>query len=150
MPRMDTPTSGFHNAPLEASEHSRGVALVLGVVLGVFGAHRFYVGRPRSGALMALTLGGCGIWYLYDLIVIGAGEMRDARGRVVSEWQPAHTFRAASQEELLAEVDALRAEVAELGERVAFTERLLSSPRPSGEPPIADGETRRSPATPPP
>jgi hypothetical protein len=136
MTGMDTPTPlpPYRDAFLESSEHSRGVALALGVVLGVFGGHRFYVGRPRSGALMALTLGGCGLWYLYDLIVIGAGEFRDGKGHVVTEWKPGHAYQDLGRAELLGEMDSLRAEVAELSERVAFTERLLSAPRPTEEP----------------
>ena len=50
----------------DSSDKSRGVALALAVFLGVFGAHRFYVGKVNSGILMACTLGGLGIWYLYD------------------------------------------------------------------------------------
>ena len=38
-----------------ASEKSRGVATALAAILGPFGAHRFYLGRPQSGALMLLT-----------------------------------------------------------------------------------------------
>src|SRR5207247_2027760 len=49
------------------SERSRGVALALSVLGGVFGLHRFYVGRNRSGVWMCVTLGGLGIWYLYDV-----------------------------------------------------------------------------------
>ena len=44
----------------DSSDKSRGVALALAVFLGVFGAHRFYVGKVNSGILMACTLGGLG------------------------------------------------------------------------------------------
>lgn len=37
------------------------VTLLLGIFLGVFGAHRFYVGKIGTGILMILTLGGLGI-----------------------------------------------------------------------------------------
>jgi len=39
----------------------------------VFGLHRFYTGRVQSGIWMALTFGGLGIWYLYDLILVATG-----------------------------------------------------------------------------
>jgi TM2 domain-containing membrane protein YozV len=36
----------------------------------LFGAHRFYLGRPLSGLLQVFTLGGLGIWWLIDLFSI--------------------------------------------------------------------------------
>jgi TM2 domain len=126
-----TGPSGAHPGP---SPRSRGVALALAALLGPFGAHRFYVGKPRSGALMCATLGGLGIWYLYDLILVSAGSFRDAEGRLVSRWDPEYVAAAAPLDALLEEVDALRAEVAELSERVDFAERLLAQPRPPTEP----------------
>lgn len=75
---MTTPveTSGI-------SDRIRGVALPVAVLLGVFGAHRFYVGKTGTGLLMLGTLGGMGLWWLYDLILIVAGEFRDAEARRV-------------------------------------------------------------------
>ena len=101
----------------------------MAALLGPFGAHRFYVGRMRSGILMCATLGGAGIWYLYDLILVAAGSFRDAEGRLVSRWDPEYAFAEGTTEALLDQVDALRAEVAELSERVEFAERLLARPR---------------------
>ena len=120
LPPADRPVSGA------TSDKSRGVALALAAILGPFGAHRFYVGRPRSGAVMLLTLGGLGVWYLYDLIVVGAGEFEDAAGRRLTRWDPAEP--PADSGPLLDEVEALRAEVAELAERLDFAERLLARP----------------------
>jgi hypothetical protein len=114
--------------PHDPSEKSRGVATALAALLGPFGAHRFYAGRYRSGALMCLTLGGLGVWYLYDLIVVVAGDFRDADGRRLSRWDPA-VADTESAEALAQEVDVLRAEVAELAERLDFAERLLAQPR---------------------
>jgi len=114
-------------ATLETSERSRAVAVVLAAILGPFGAHRFYTGRAKSGVLMAVTLGGAGIWYLYDLIVVAAGDFRDAQGRVVSRWEVDQGTRFSSSADLQDEVDALRMEVAELAERLDFTERLVAA-----------------------
>lgn len=116
-------------APPDPSEKSRGVATALAALLGPFGAHRFYVGKTGSGALMAVTLGGLGVWWLYDLIVVAAGDFRDADGRRVSRWDPEFGGGGQGTEALAQEVDALRAEVAELAERLDFTERLLAQPR---------------------
>jgi TM2 domain-containing membrane protein YozV len=44
----------------------------------VFGAHRFYVGKTGTGLAMLCTLGGAGLWYLYDLIVV-AGLLAQPR-----------------------------------------------------------------------
>ena len=119
--------------PLDPSERSRGIATALAAILGPFGAHRFYVGKPRSGVLMAVTVGGLGIWWLYDLIVVAAGDFRDAEGRRVSRWDP-EVASSQSTEALAQEVDVLRAEVAELAERLDFAERLLAQPRDTSSP----------------
>ena len=37
---------------------------------GVLGVHRFYVGKIGTGVLMLITLGGLGIWFLVDLILV--------------------------------------------------------------------------------
>jgi hypothetical protein len=114
--------------PLDPSDKSRGVATALAALLGPFGVHRFYVGKTGSGALMAATLGGLGIWWLYDLIVVAAGDFRDAQGRRVSRWDP-EVGDVHSTEALVHEIDALREEVAELAERLDFAERLLAATR---------------------
>lgn len=112
------------------SDKSRTVALLLSFFLGVFGGHRFYAGRPETGALMLITLGGLGLWWLYDLILVAAGGFRDGDGRLITRWDPeseAHAFDTVPAE-VLEELDALRREVGELAERVDFTERLLAQP----------------------
>jgi hypothetical protein len=120
----------MHDDPafLDPSDKSRGVATALASLLGAFGAHRFYVGKNGSGALMVVTLGGLGVWWLYDLIVVAAGDFRVAEGRRVTRWDPGAGDPRCT--ELLAqEVDALRLEVADLTERLDFAERLLAQPR---------------------
>lgn len=119
------------------SEKSRAVALALCIPLGVFGAHRFYVGKIGTGLLMLCTFGGLGLWYLYDLITIASGEFRDGDGRRVALWDPEDAAALAHgvPQELLDELEALRHEVTELGERVDFTERLLADPSRKPAPP---------------
>ncbi|HET9465028.1 MAG TPA: TM2 domain-containing protein [Gemmatimonadales bacterium] len=124
------------------SEKSRGVALALAALLGPFGAHRFYVGKTGTGVLMLCTVGGLGLWYLYDLIVVAGGSFRDADGRLVSRWDPEQTARPdALPAEVLEELSALRSEVAELAERIDFAERLLASPRPAPDQPRSTSRT---------
>jgi hypothetical protein len=111
------------------SNKSRGVATAMASLLGVFGAHRFYVGKTGTAVLMLCSVGGLGIWYLYDLILVASGSFRDAEGRLVSRWDPEITQSEAISAEVLEELSALRSEVAELAERLDFAERLLADPR---------------------
>jgi len=70
----------------QASPKSRLAAALLCLLLGVFGAHRFYVGKHGTALLMLFTLGGLGIWSTVDLIFIAIGSFRDAEGREVRNW----------------------------------------------------------------
>jgi len=118
------------------SPKSRGVALALAAVLGPFGAHRFYVGKTGTAALMLCTIGGLGLWYLYDLILVAGGSFRDVDGRLVSRWDPEETSKGEIlSAEVLEELSFLRSEVAELSERLDFAERLLAQPRPAEDQP---------------
>jgi hypothetical protein len=118
-----------HGTLKMASDKSRGVALALALVLGVFGAHRFYAGKTGTGLLQLCTLGGLGIWYLYDVIIVAAGSFTDSEGRRISRWDPEEREHGELSEQVMEELYALRSEVAELAERVDFTERLLAQPR---------------------
>jgi TM2 domain-containing membrane protein YozV len=69
-----------------ASPKSRLAAAILAWFLGVFGVHRFYVGKVGTGILMILTLGGLGIWVIIDFILILIGSFKDKQDRVLSNW----------------------------------------------------------------
>ena len=62
------------------SEKNWLVALLLCLVLGAVGMHRFYVGKTATGILMILTFGGFGIWVLVDLILIATNSFTDVNG----------------------------------------------------------------------
>lgn len=127
-------TSGTYSLTqvTETSDKSRGVALALAAILGPFGGHRFYVGKTGTGLLMALTVGGLGLWYLYDLILVASGSFRDVEGRLVRRWDPEESMPGGVvPAEVLDELDQLRQQVTDLAERVDFAERLLASPRPA-------------------
>ena len=57
--------------------------LILCILLGGLGVHRFYVGKTWTGILMLLTLGGLGIWELVDLIVIAVQKFKDSKGLLI-------------------------------------------------------------------
>jgi len=65
---------------MEKSEKGFVPALLLCLLVGGFGAHRFYVGKIGTGILMLVTLGGFGIWTLIDLIMIAVGSFKDKNG----------------------------------------------------------------------
>ncbi len=119
----------------DVSEKSRAIALVLGGVLGPFGAHRYYVGKIGTGMLQTITIGGLGLWWLYDMILITFGSFRDRDGRRVKYWTEDEAFEKGGgshhrlSEEAVEEIYTLREELAELSERVDFTERLLARGR---------------------
>lgn len=69
----------------ERSNKSRIVAGVLGIFLGEFGVHRFYLGYTGIGLLMLFTLGGCSVWSLIDAIRILVGKVPDAHGRPLKD-----------------------------------------------------------------
>ncbi|MCH5374063.1 MAG: TM2 domain-containing protein [Planctomycetes bacterium] len=65
-------------APSEG--HSWVVTLLLALFIPLFGVHRFYTGNVVIGVLQLVTAGGCGIWWLIDVILILTGGYRDVDG----------------------------------------------------------------------
>ncbi len=65
------------------SEKEWLVTLLLSIFLGSLGIHRFYVGKIGTGILQLITLGGCGIWTLIDIIMIVTGNFKDNDGNVI-------------------------------------------------------------------
>ena len=71
---------------MEKSEKKILPAFLLCWLFGVFGAHRFFVGKHGTAILMILTLGGLGIWVIIDLIILICGAFKDSDGRTLVDW----------------------------------------------------------------
>ncbi len=67
----------------ETGTRDRNMALVLCLTLGTFGIHSFYAGKMLKGLLQMLTLGGCGLWTVADLLQIITGKYLDGEGRLL-------------------------------------------------------------------
>ncbi|MGD1009625.1 MAG: TM2 domain-containing protein [Candidatus Aminicenantales bacterium] len=68
------------------SEKSRLVTLFLCIWFGMFGGHRFYVGKTGTGIVWLLT-GGCFlIGFIIDLALIIIGQFYDKSGKPVMVW----------------------------------------------------------------
>ena len=57
------------------------VAVLLSVLVGGLGVDRFYLGYIGLGILTLITLGGCGVWTIIDVILIVTGNLPDADGK---------------------------------------------------------------------
>ncbi len=59
---------------------SQVIALILAIIIGGLGIHRFYLGYTWQGVVQLLTAGGCGIWALIDIIRIITGDLQPKNG----------------------------------------------------------------------
>lgn len=62
------------------SPHSKPVAFLLGLTLGMFGIHRFYLGYVGIGLAMFFTFGGLLMWSITDSLRILFGHVTDSEG----------------------------------------------------------------------
>jgi len=57
------------------------IALLFSIFLGYLGIDRFYMGQVGMGIGKLLTGGGCGVWWLIDVILIATRSSNDSAGR---------------------------------------------------------------------
>ena len=62
------------------SQKNKTVALLLVLILGFFGAHRFYAGKVVTGIIWFLTGGLFLFGWFYDMIKIASGTFKDGNG----------------------------------------------------------------------
>lgn len=67
----------------QRSPRNRVLALLLCVFFGIWGIHRFYVGKWFTGLIWFLTAGLFGFGWIYDIVMLAIGRMRDDEGRVL-------------------------------------------------------------------
>ena len=69
-----------------ASDKSWLVAFCLSLFLGPFGADRFYLGHGIIGLLKLFTLGGFGVLWIGDVVLLLIGYTKDANGCGLKRW----------------------------------------------------------------
>jgi len=88
----------------EVSPKSRRATVLLALFLGIFGTHRFYIGKIRTaivmlilsilylttvrfwGIVMVIPLAVVGLWALIDFIFAVSGIMKDKEGKRIKNW----------------------------------------------------------------
>jgi TM2 domain-containing membrane protein YozV len=73
-------------APNSASSKRILPAALLCFFFGLFGFHRFYVGKIWTGLLQLITGGGFVIWAVIDFIFIIIGGFTDKQGNKITLW----------------------------------------------------------------
>ncbi|MCB9780748.1 MAG: TM2 domain-containing protein [Alphaproteobacteria bacterium] len=66
--------------PAAREPRDRMITVVLCVLVGPFGVHRFYTGHTGIGLAQLFTMGGCGAWWFADLMALYRGTYTDADG----------------------------------------------------------------------
>ena len=70
----------------QVSHKSRLVAFLLCYIFGMFGAHRFYVGKKGTAILYIFTMGLFGVGMLIDTLMIILGKFADVEDKLITKW----------------------------------------------------------------
>jgi hypothetical protein len=69
--------------PKPKKDVSGSTLFYLSLFLGYLGVDRFYAGKIGTGILKLLTIGGIGIWWIIDLILILCDKFKDSSGKAI-------------------------------------------------------------------
>jgi len=84
---LETDLESVYQGTLAGSYGDKNWTLtfILCLMVGIFGVHRFYVGKLLTGFIQFMTFGGFGVWWLIDLYLIGTGKFRDKDGYLLAD-----------------------------------------------------------------
>ena len=68
------------------SPKKKGIALILCFILGIVGAHHFYVGRTGRGFKYMFTAGLLGIGWFMDIVNILSNNFKDNCNQPLRDW----------------------------------------------------------------
>lgn len=84
---VGAPGPQFSYEPYRTAGRTFVATWLFAMLLGVWGADRFYLGKFGTAIAKLLTLGGLGIWVLVDLLLVLTGSQRDRDGRPLEGYE---------------------------------------------------------------
>jgi TM2 domain-containing membrane protein YozV len=84
---MSDNSAGFSEiAKPDQNESNKTILPIVLFLILLPTVHRLYVGKIGTGLLFFFTVGGLGIWWIYDVIISITGNFTDKQGRKITRW----------------------------------------------------------------